>query len=59
MATGVQTGFSSLQSAVAELQAKHVDLEQRIDALQISAANASTATEHRIDVLQSSTGNAT
>ena len=49
----------SLQSAVPEVQAKHLELEQRIDALQISAANATTATEHRIDVLQSSTENAT
>ena len=49
----------SLRSAVAEVQAKHVDVEQRIDALQISAGNTTTATEHRIDVLQSSTENAT
>ena len=49
----------SLQSAVSEVQAKHVELEQRIDALQIPAANTTTATEHRIDALQSSMENAT
>ena len=51
--------FRSLQSGVSEVQAKHVELEQRINALQISAANATTATEHRINGLQSLTGNST
>ena len=49
----------SLQSAVSEVQAKHVEVERRIDALQISAANATTATEQIIDALQLSTKNAT
>ena len=48
----------SLQSAVSEVQAKHFELQQQIDALQISAANATTATEHRMDPLQLSTENA-
>ena len=49
----------TVQSAVSEFQARHIELEQRIDASQISAANATTATEHRIDALQSSTENVT
>ena len=49
----------SLQSAFSEAQPKHVELEQRIDAMRISAANATTAAEQRIDALQLSTENAT
>ena len=49
----------SLQSAVSEVQAKQVELEQRIDALQIFAANTTTATEQRIDTLQLSTESTT
>ena len=48
-----------LQSAVSEFQAKHVESEQRINALQVSAANDVTATEQRTDALLSSTENAT
>ena len=51
--------FHSLQSAVAEIQAKQVELEQHINALQISAAHTTAATEHREDTLQSSTENDT
>ena len=43
----------SLQSAVSEVQAKHVKFEQRINALQISAGNATPATEQRIDTCNS------
>ena len=49
----------NLQSAVAEVQAKHDEFEQRIDALQMSAASATVATDQRVDSLQSATENAT
>ena len=49
----------SLQSAFSEVQAKHVELKKGIDTLQISAANATAATERRIDALQFSTDNTT
>ena len=49
----------SLQCTVEEVQAKHFELEQLIDALQTSAASATAATDHRVDPLQSSTENAT
>ena len=44
---------------LADTQAKVFELEQRIDALQTTAASATAATEHRVDTLRSSTENAT
>ena len=49
----------SLSQKLADTQAKVIELEQHIDALQTSAANATAATDHRVDILQSSTENAT
>ena len=49
----------SLSQKLADTEAKVMELEQRIDALQTSAANAITATDHRVDILQSSTENPT
>ena len=49
----------SLSQKLADTQARVIELEQRIDALQTSAANATTATDHRVNILQSSTENAT
>ena len=49
----------SLLQKLADTQAKVIELEQRIDALQTSAGNATTAADHRVDILQSSTENAT
>ena len=43
----------SLSQKLADTQAKVIELEQRIDALQTSAANATTATDHGVDILQS------
>ena len=48
-----------LQSALSEAQGKHVELEKRIDALHISAANATTETEQIINTLHLSADNAT
>ena len=47
------------QQKLAEFQTKVIELKQHIDALQISAANATAATDHRVDALQSSTENVT
>ena len=44
---------------LADTQAKVIELEQRIDALQTTAASATAATDHPVDTLQSSTENAT
>ena len=44
---------------LADSQAKVIELEQRIDALQATAASATAATGQRVDTLQSSTENAT
>ena len=49
----------SLSQKLADTKAKVIELAQRIDALQTSAANATAATDHRVDILQSSTENAT
>ena len=49
----------SLSQKLAATQAKVIELEQRIDALQTTAASATAATDHRVDTLQSSTENAT
>ena len=49
----------SLSVKLADTQTKVIELEQRIDALLTSAANATAATDHRADILQSSRENAT
>ena len=49
----------SLSQQLAEVEPEVIELGQRIDALQISAANATAATDHRVDALQFSTENAT
>ena len=49
----------SCSQKLADTQAKVIELEQRIDALQTTAASAAAATDHRVDALQSSTDNAT
>ena len=49
----------SCSQKLADTQAKVIELEQRIDVLQATAASATAATGQRIDTLQSSTENAT
>ena len=49
----------SCSQKLADTPAKVIKLEQRIDALQTTAASATAATDHRVDTLQSSTENAT
>ena len=49
----------SCSQKLADTQAKVIELEQRIDALQTTAASATAATDHRVETLQSSTENAT
>ena len=49
----------SCSQKLADTQAKVIKLEQRIEALQATAASATAATGQRIDTLQSSTENAT
>ena len=49
----------SCSQKLADTQAKVIELEQRIDAVQATAASATAATDHRVDTLQSSTENAT
>ena len=49
----------SCSQKLADTQAKVIELEQRMEALQATAANATAATRQRIDTLQSSTENAT
>ena len=49
----------SCSQKLADTQAKVIELEQRIDALQTTAASATAATDHRVDTLQSLTENAT
>ena len=49
----------SCSQKLADTQAKVIELEQRIDALQATAASATAATGQRVDTLQSSTENAT
>ena len=55
----ISRDLHSLSQKLADTQAKVIKLEHCIDALQISAANATTATDHRVDILQSSTESAT
>ena len=49
----------SCSQKLADTQAKVIELEQRIDALQATAASATAATGQRVDALQPSTENAT
>ena len=49
----------SCSQKLADTQAKVIELEQRIDAWQATAASATAATGQRVDTLQSSTENAT
>ena len=49
----------SYSQRLADTQAKVIELEQRIDALQTTAASAAAANDHRVDTLQSSRENAT
>ena len=49
----------SCSQKLADTQAKVIELEERIDALQTTAASATAATDHRVNTLQSSTENAT
>ena len=55
----ISRDLHSLSQKLAEVPTKLIELEQRIDALQISAAKATVATVHRVDTLQSSTEDAT
>ena len=55
----ISRDLHSLSQKLADTQAKVIELEQRIDALHTSAANATMASDHRVDILQSSTENAT
>ena len=49
----------SCSQKLADTQAKVIEFEQRIDALQTTAASATAATDHRVNTLQSSTESAT
>ena len=55
----ISRDLHSCSQKLADTQAKVIELDQRIDALQATAASATAATYHRVDTLQSSTENAT
>ena len=55
----ISRDLHSLSQKLADTQAKVIELEQLIDALQRTAASATAATDHRVDTLQSATENAT
>ena len=55
----ISRDHQSLTQKLADPQAKVIELEQRMDALQTTTANATAATDHRVDTLQSPTDNAT
>ena len=55
----ISRDLHSLSQKLADTQAKVIELEQRIDALQTTAASATAATDQRVHTLQSSTENAT
>ena len=57
--TCLSRDLHSCSQKLADTQAKVIELEQRIDVLQATAASATAATGQRIDTLQSSTENAT
>ena len=54
----ISRDLHSLLQKLADTRAKVIELEQRIDALQTTAASATAATDHRVDPLQSLTENA-
>ena len=55
----ISRDLHSLSQKLADTQAKVIALEQRIDALQTTAASATAATDHRVHTLQFSTENST
>ena len=55
----ISCDLHSFSQQLAHTQAKVIELEQRIDALQTSAGNANAATDHRVEILQYLTENAT
>ena len=55
----ISRDLHSCSQKLADTQAKVIALEQRIDALQTTAASGTAATDHRVNTLQSSTENAT
>ena len=55
----ISRDLHSLSQKLADTQARVIELEQCIDALQTTAPSATAATDHRVDTLQSSTENAT
>ena len=55
----ISRDLQGLLQKLADTQANVIELEQRMDALQTTAASATAATDHRADTLQSSTENAT
>ena len=55
----ISRDLHSLSQKHADTQAKVIELEQSMDALQTTAASATAATDHQVDTLQSSTKNAT
>ena len=55
----ISRDLHSLSQKLAEVQTNVIELEQRMDAMQISAANATAATDHRVGALQSSGESAT
>ena len=54
----ISRDLHSPSQKLVDTQTKVIELEQRIDALQTTTANANAATDHRVDTLQSSTENA-
>ena len=55
----VSRDLHSLSQKLPDTQAKVIELEQRMDALQTTAASATAAPDHRVHTLQSPTENAT
>ena len=55
----ISRDLHSLSQKLADTQANVIEFEQRIDALQTTAASATAATDDRVDSLQSSMGNVT
>ena len=55
----LSSDLHSCSQKLKDTQTQVIELEQRIDALQTTAASATAATDHQVDTLQSSTENAT
>ena len=49
----ISRDLHSLSQKLAQVQTKLIDFVQRIDGFQVSAANATAATDHRVEALQS------